>query len=231
MTALKTYNSSRTGIGHFFVANPTSFLHYTFHKFYTFSPFFSSWVKLIFPTNKQFTLITTVPSVLDFEFLFGSVLFAGPESRTQCHFLHLTPLSLSYDSAAVNPASPSTFHSKSSQYTWLPHQWDCSLHRIPSSPLHDKSKTRTGQDVSLSASNTASTPFSMILFSIARSRPAKLPAMRSSCSFGNAFFCSTVRKCLHPSASRHIPLITSRRSSGERPLSSPLSRPSSMLVV
>ena len=94
MTALKTYNSSRTGIGHFFVANPTSFLHNTFHKFNTFSPFFSSWVKLIFPTNKQFTLITTVPSVLDFEFLFGSVLFAGPESRTQYHFLHLTPLSL-----------------------------------------------------------------------------------------------------------------------------------------
>ena len=60
-------------------------------------PYISSLIFILTQThfsNKQSTLITIVPAASDFGFLSGSAPSASPESQTQYHFLHRTPLAL-----------------------------------------------------------------------------------------------------------------------------------------
>ena len=195
-------------------------------------PYISSLLLILTQThfsNKHSTLITIVPAASDFGFLSGSAPSASPESQTRYHFLHHTPFALLRFSSSRSsftfdfPFKKFTIYFAPSSVRLFP-----TSHSPPSATRQIQHSDRTRRFPQRQQHRQHSLLHNIVLYRFSRS--AILPAMSNSCSFGNAFFCRTARRCLHPSASRHTPLMTRRRSSGARPLSSPASNPSSMFV-
>lgn len=195
-------------------------------------PYISSLIFILTQThfsNKQSTLITIVPAASDFGFLSGSAPSASPESQTQYHFLHHTPPALLRFSSSK---SSFTFDFPFKKFTIYFAPSSVRLFPTSHSPLsitrQIQHADRTRRFAQRQQHRQHPLLHDIVLYPSLHS--AILPAMSNSCSFGSAFFCSTARRCLHPSASRHIPLMTRRRSKGARPLSSPARSPSSMFV-